>query len=57
MYKYLDLDGIRHILRGLPDGGTQSFPDVESNNGPERTAYLEWLAAGNQPEPFTPGGD
>jgi hypothetical protein len=56
MYKYLDVDSpegqVRHILLLLNDGGTQSFPDVESNVGPERRAYLEWLAEGNQPEPW-----
>jgi len=30
----------------------QSFPDVDSNSGPERAAYLEWLAAGNVPQPW-----
>jgi hypothetical protein len=39
-----------HIFCDLPDNGVQSFPNVESNDGPERAAYLEWLAAGNEPE-------
>lgn len=57
MYYYLDLDSpsgetTRHIFRYLPDGGVQSFPDVDSNSGPERAAYLEWLAAGNVPQPW-----
>jgi hypothetical protein len=43
-------ESTEHILRGLPDGGVQSFPNVESNDGPERAAYLEWLEAGNEPE-------
>lgn len=41
---------VEHICCDLPDGGVQSFPNVESNNGPERAAYLEWLAEGNEPE-------
>jgi hypothetical protein len=24
-----------------------NFPDVETNTGPEREAYLEWVADGN----------
>ena len=42
----------RHIFRHLPDGGVQSFPDVDSNSGPERAAFLEWVAAGGIPEPW-----
>ena len=41
---------VEHIFRDLPDGGLQSFPNVESNDGPERAAYLAWLAEGNTPE-------
>lgn len=41
---------VEYILRDLPDGGVQSFPNVESNDGPERATYLEWVAAGNTPE-------
>jgi len=58
MYHFMDLtDSIsgettRHIFRYLPDGGVQSFPDVDSNSGPERAAYLEWQAAGNVPQPW-----
>ena len=54
MYGYVDtvLFGVtvRHIFRRLPDGGIQSFPDVESNTGPERGAYLAWVAEGNTAE-------
>jgi hypothetical protein len=57
MYYFLDqeqLGGVivRQIFRYLPDGGVQSFPDVESNDGPERAAFLAWVAAGNSPEPW-----
>jgi hypothetical protein len=41
---------VEHIFRDLANGGVQSFPNVESNDGPERRAYLEWLEAGNEPE-------
>ena len=54
MYGYLDITSFgtttRHILRRLPDGGIQSFPDVETNDGPERKAYLAWVAEGNTAE-------
>jgi hypothetical protein len=43
-------EAVEHIFRDLPDGGVQSFSNIESNDGPERAAYLEWLAAGNEPE-------
>lgn len=53
MYRSMTIEmqgeSIEHIMRDLPDGGVQSFPNVESNDGPERAAYLNWLAAGNQP--------
>lgn len=58
MYYYMDTtDSLisyttRNIFRYLLDGGVQSFPDMESNTGPERAAYLEWLAEGNIPEPW-----
>ena len=56
MYFYLDQEQlgvtVRHILRPLADSGVQSFPDVESNTGPERAAFLAWVAAGNSPEPW-----
>ena len=56
MYKSLTVtdqrsgESVEHIFRDLPDGGVQSFPNVESNDGPERAAYLAWLADGNEPE-------
>ena len=39
-----------HIILANPDGSLTSFPNVESNDGPERAAYLAWLADGNEPE-------
>ena len=56
MYRSLTLissetrEPVEHILRDLPDGGVQSFPNVESNDGPERAAFLAWVAAGGVPE-------
>lgn len=44
----------RNILRLLPDGGVQSFPDVETNTGSERRAYLAWVAEGNTAEEWSP---
>ena len=41
---------VEHVFMDLPDGGVQSFPNVETNDGPERRAYLAWVAEGNQPE-------
>lgn len=45
---------VEHIFRDLPNGGVQSFPDVDSNEGPERAAYLQWLAEGNTSERVDP---
>jgi hypothetical protein len=39
---------VEHIFRDIP-GGVQSFPNVDDNDGPERQAYLAWLAEGNEP--------
>jgi len=60
MYGYIDIISFnkttRHIFRRLNDGGIQSFPDVETNNGPERKAYLAWVAEGNTAEEWQPDG-
>lgn len=45
---------VEYVFRDLQDGGVQSFPNVDDNHGPERAAYLEWLAEGNTPEPWPP---
>ena len=57
MYYYFDqpsvgAETIRQIVIPLPGGGVQSVPDVDSNSGPERAAFLEWVAAGGIPEPW-----
>ena len=59
MYYYMDttdMDGqtVRNIFRYLADSGVQSFPDVDSNLGPERQAYLAWVAEGNSPLSWPP---
>ena len=46
----------RHIIQSLGEGRFVSFPDREDNDGPERAAYLEWVAEGNTPEPWQPEG-
>lgn len=59
-YYYLDTPAgpaspaVRQILTVNADASITSFPDVDSNTGPERAAYLEWLAEGNTPEPWPP---
>lgn len=45
---------IEQIMKPLGNGGVMSFPNVDSNEGPDRAAYLEWLAEGNTPEPWPP---
>lgn len=47
-------ESVEYILQVQADGGVQSFANVESNTGPERAAYLEWVAEGNTPEPWPP---
>jgi hypothetical protein len=54
MYRSMTISEVEHILRDLPDGGVQSFPNVDGNDGPERAAYLAWLAAGGVPEVIEP---
>lgn len=54
MYLFRDMEAptgeaVRHIF--FPNnGGYITFPDVEWNDGPERAAYLAWLAEGNTAE-------
>jgi hypothetical protein len=50
MYQFMTINEVEHIFLHISDGGMQSFPNVESNDGPERAAYLQWVAAGNEPE-------
>ena len=53
MYKKLVMDNVEHILLLREDGSVVSFPNVESNDGPERQAYLAWLAEGNEAEEWS----
>lgn len=41
---------IEHILSFKDNDSIVSFPNVESNNGPERKEYLKWVAEGNTAE-------
>jgi hypothetical protein len=61
MYKKIlqtNLDGsiTEHIILDKGNNEFVSFPNVESNDGPERQAYLEWVAEGNEAEEWTPEG-
>jgi hypothetical protein len=56
MYKtksIIDIFGnhVENIYMDMPNGGTTTFQNIESNDGSERKAYLAWVAEGNQPEP------
>jgi hypothetical protein len=56
MYKtktVIDTSGnhVEHIYMDAPNGATTTFPNIESNDGSERKAYLAWLAEGNTPLP------
>jgi hypothetical protein len=42
---------VEHIYTDAPNGGTTTFQNVASNDGPERQAYLRWLEEGNTPTP------
>jgi hypothetical protein len=38
----------------ITEQGAVGFPNVESNDGPERAAFLAWVAEGNTPEVIEP---
>ena len=57
MFYYFDIETMsgntqRHIMQPLDDGGVRSFPLTDDN--PNTTAYLEWVALGNTPEEWNP---
>jgi hypothetical protein len=61
MYKKLlmtNIEGLltEHIILDKGNNEFVSFPNVESNDGPERQAYLAWVAEGNEAEEWTPEG-
>jgi hypothetical protein len=59
MYKKLlqtnAIDGstTEHIILDKGNNEFVSFPNVESNDGPERQAYLAWVAEGNEAEEWS----
>lgn len=59
MYYFIDkTDAItgelqRHIVISQVGGGVTVFPLTDDN--PNKSAYDEWVAAGNTPEPWNPG--
>jgi hypothetical protein len=62
MYKKLlqnNLDGltIEYIILDRGNNEFTSFTNVESNDGPERQAYLAWVAEGNVAEEWNPNGN
>ena len=59
-YKHIDqISGkiTEHIRKQNADGSVTSFPNVETNDGPERKAYLAWVAEGNTAEEWQPDGE
>ena len=62
MYYYKDIETplngvVRQIFFWVDENRQVNFPDIETNNGPERTAYLVWVAEGNTAEELNPNGD
>ena len=57
MYKYINSYNpivdktTKQIIKQNDDGSVTVFPDIETNDGPERKAYLKWLDEGNIPLP------
>jgi hypothetical protein len=52
MYYYKDIetplgDVVRQIFFWIGENRQINFPDIETNTGPEREAYLEWVSDGN----------
>jgi len=58
MYYYKDIETplgetVRQIFMPISNG-VINFPDVESNTGVEREAYLAWVAEGNTATEWQP---
>jgi hypothetical protein len=48
---------VENIVKSNDNGSQVWFPNVESNDGPERQAYLAWVAEGNVAEEWNPNGN
>jgi hypothetical protein len=48
---------VEHIFKINANGSQTGFPNVESNDGPERKTYLAWVAEGNVAEEWNPNGN
>ena len=57
-YYFLDIETpngvIRNILFPINEQQITVFLDVETNTGPERQAYLAWVAEGNTATEWQP---
>jgi hypothetical protein len=57
MYKYINSYNpisdktTKQIIKKNDDGSVTVFSDIETNDGPERKAYLKWVEEGNTPLP------
>jgi hypothetical protein len=59
MYYYKDIetplgDVVRQIFFWIAENRQINFPDIETNTGPERQAYLAWVAEGNTATEWQP---
>ena len=53
MMTSIDGSTTEHIILDKGNNEFMSFPNVESNDGPERQSYLAWVAEGNTAEEWS----